>query len=115
MINVLNKMYDAQKHYFQTNNRYSDNLKDLAYDFEVINKEYEYGFNPKCFPNKGQTDTSSHPNFGFTKKSYFTNWLAQQPCRPNGYTFYGVKQKTVVEFEVHQINERKEVRELKIP
>lgn len=111
----LIQMHNAQKSFNSINNRYTNNLNEITVDLKLDDPNYQYGFNPKCFPEANAESLSNKPNFGFKKKNLFTTWLQKQPCRPDGYTFYAVHQVNTVEFEIHEINEKKQTKDYKIP
>lgn len=108
-------MYNAQKAFNSANSRYTNNLNEITVDLKLEDPEYQYGFNPKCFPEAPPESLSSKVNYGFRKKNFFTNWLQRQECRPDGFTFYAVRQVGAAEFEVHEINEKKQTKDYKIP
>jgi hypothetical protein len=114
-IGNLIAVYNSQKIFERTNNRYADSVKELSLDLKTNDKSYRYGFNPNCISDELVEQAKKIPNYGFPEKNFFQSWLDKQTCRENGYTFYAVKKLSPVDFEVHQINEKRELSEIKIP
>lgn len=112
---ILLAVQDAENTYQEHNGHYTLSLKKLSINFKITDRNYQYGFNPHCLPDELKNEIPKDPNIGFNKKTFFTGWLQKQTCRINGYTFYAVKQKSPVDFEIQQINEVGDIKELKIP
>jgi hypothetical protein len=103
-------IYGSQSIYKKTNGKYATSFDELGFSLKPSGRGYLFGFNPKCSTAAPHLDKETDKLFGAVKKTYFSTWLAKQPCRTQGFIAYAVKPISNSSYEVHEINELKQIK-----